>query len=463
MAALRDAGQPGDRRTSRIRNSAGLSVTAVGALVLVAAAKSSSSSTGGSLLGLGVLTTLIGAVLIGPMLAGFVIRVLGSWMPRVYGPVGMLAQRNALRNPRRTGATAAALMIGLALVAGLSVVGSSLVNSATSQMDQSVGADFIITTQGGLVVTPEVLAKAQATPGLAHVTENKFLQGTVDGTSGAPQKLEFVAASSTMLDDFAVKTVSGDLGKVYSQDGIALPNKTAVAAGLTVGSQVTVQFKNGTSTKLPLVAITTDQTVFNNGAGYVSIPTLAKSVPTLPDDVMLFAKADKGQEVAAYQSLQASLAGHPEVTVKNQTDYKKLIHDQVGQLLNMVYGLLGLAIVVAILGVVNTLALSVVERTREIGLIRAIGLSRKRLRRMIRLESIVIALFGAVLGVGLGLAWGVTAQKVMAGIGLTVLSVPVGTIVTVFIGAAFVGLLAALAPAFRASRMNVLGAIAADG
>jgi putative ABC transport system permease protein len=128
----------------------------------------------------------------------------------------------------------------------------------------------------------------------------------------------------------------------------------------------------------------------------------------------------------------------------------------------MVYGLLALAIIVAVLGVINTLALSVVERTREIGLMRAIGLSRRQLRRMIRLESVVIALFGAFLGLGLGMGWGATAQKLLALEGLNVLEIPWGTIIGVFIASAFVGLLAALIPAFRAGRMNVLNAIATE-
>jgi putative ABC transport system permease protein len=148
------------------------------------------------------------------------------------------------------------------------------------------------------------------------------------------------------------------------------------------------------------------------------------------------------------------------VQVRDQADYKKLVHDQIAVLLYLVYALLGLAIVIAVLGVVNTLALSVVERTREIGLLRAIGLGRRQLRRMIRLESVVIAVFGAVLGLGLGLVWGVCAQQVLALQGMKALAVPWTTIVAVVIGSAVVGIVAALLPALRASRMNVLAAIA---
>jgi putative ABC transport system permease protein len=331
-------------------------------------------------------------------------------------------------------------------------------------MDKSVGADYIITTNGGLVITPEVLAKAQAAPGLAHVTENKFLTATVSGTSG-DGKMQIVAASPTMTQDFDAATTAGSLSDVFSKQGIAIPAAEAKTRNATIGSTLTVTFHGGTPVKLPVLAILSDKTVFNHGDGYVSLDTLGRSLPAAaqPNDLMLFAKADKGRQDQAYQGLKDGLAPFPQVTVKSQTDYKQLIHDQVGGVLNMVYGLLGLAIVVAILGVVNTLALSVVERTREIGLIRAIGMARRKTRRMIRLESVVIALFGAALGVGLGLAWGVAAQRVLSGIGISTLAIPVTTIVAVFLGAAVVGLLAALAPAFRASRMNVLRAIAADG
>lgn len=182
----------------------------------------------------------------------------------------------------------------------------------------------------------------------------------------------------------------------------------------------------------------------------------------MPLDQLVFATAKDGQQDAAYKSLKSALHAYPQYEVRDQTDYKQALKDQIGQLLNMIYGLLALAIVVAILGVVNTLALSVVERTREIGLMRAIGLSRRQLRRMIRMESVVIALFGALLGLGLGMGWGATAQKLLALEGLKVLEIPWPTLIAVFLGSAFVGLFAALIPAFRAGRMNVLNAIATE-
>ena len=144
MAALRDAGTPADAKAGRIRATIGVLVCAIGVVCLIGAAEASKASTGGSLLGLGVLLTLVGFVIVGPLLAGVIVRAVSAVLLRLFGPVGRLAERNALRNPRRTGATASALMIGLALVAGMSVVGSSMVASANDQLDKSVGADFIL-------------------------------------------------------------------------------------------------------------------------------------------------------------------------------------------------------------------------------------------------------------------------------------------------------------------------------
>ncbi|MFD7418786.1 ABC transporter permease, partial [Kitasatospora purpeofusca] len=208
-----------------------------------------------------------------------------------------------------------------------------------------------------------------------------------------------------------------------------------------------------------------DDTNLDRGAMYTNLTTAASYVPAdrMPQNVAMFGKAEEGKEKEAYAALKSAMAEYPVYKVQNQADFKEDLKDQVGQLLNIVYGLLALAIIVAVLGVVNTLALSVVERTREIGLMRAIGLSRRQLRRMIRLESVVIALFGALLGLGLGMGWGTAAQKLLALEGLEVLEIPWPTILTVFACSALVGLFAALVPAFRAGRMNVLNAIAADG
>ncbi|MFB7733810.1 ABC transporter permease [Streptomyces sp. NPDC056112] len=465
MAALRDAGTPADGRAGTVRAVVGLVLTGAGAASLYAAANADKATQGSAWLGLGVVLTLIGLVVVGPLLVGGLVRVLSVVLLRIFGPIGRMAERNALRNPRRTGATGAALMIGLALVACLSVVGSSMVASATDQLDKTVGTDFIIQSDNGEVITPQAVKAVKDAPGLERVTEYKLVDVSLTTPDGRTSKNEMInAADPTYAQDLRTKTVEGTLADAYRSDSMSVPEGFAKKHGVKPGSKIEVGFKGGTTARLTVRAVTSDDGLIDNGAMYVSIATAAKYLPAdrMPLDLLLFATAKDGQETAAYQSLKSALHDYPQYTVRDQTDYKEELQNQIGQLLNMVYGLLALAIIVAVLGVVNTLALSVVERTREIGLMRAIGLSRRQLRRMIRLESVVIALFGALLGLGLGMGWGATAQKLLALEGLKVLEIPWGTIAGVFIGSAFVGLFAALIPAFRAGRMNVLNAIATE-
>ncbi|MFF4094748.1 ABC transporter permease [Streptomyces sp. NPDC001834] len=466
MAALRDAGTPADGRAGRGRAAIGLVLTLGGGAALYAATRTDTSGEGSLCLGVGVVLTLIGFIVIGPLLAGFVVRVLSAVLLRAFGPVGRLAERNALRNPRRTGATGAALMIGLALVACLSVVGSSLVASATDELDRSVGADFVVQSKGGSggLLVDQAVKAVESAPGIEHFTEYKVVGARLTTPDGAVEKSGLSAADPTYPEDLRRETVAGDIADAYGPDAMSVGEKYAAEHRIEVGDRITVAFTGGETAKLKVAAITSDDATVDRGAMYVNITTAARYLPAdaLPDNMLMFAKAVDGKEKEAYDALKDALATYPQYEVRNQADFKEMMEDQIGQLLNIVYGLLALAIIVAVLGVVNTLALSVVERTREIGLLRAIGLSRRQLRRMIRLESVVIAVFGALLGLGLGMGWGTAAQKLLALEGLGVLEIPWPTILTVFAGSAFVGLFAALVPAFRAGRMNVLNAIATD-
>ncbi|WP_327355540.1 ABC transporter permease [Streptomyces sp. NBC_01304] len=463
MAALRDAGTPADGRASAIRALIGLVLTGVGAAGLYLAATADKASEGSLFLGGGVVLTLIGFVVVGPVLAGGVVRVLSAVVLRIFGPVGRMAERNALRNPRRTGATGAALMIGLALVACLSVVGSSMVASATDQLDKSVGADFIV-MGGQQPIVPQAQEALRKADGIEHFTRYKEVPAKLTLPNGKTEDEGIIAADPTYTQDVRRETVAGELPAAYGKNAMSVGDDFAKREGLKVGDELSVAFAGGKTAKLKIAAVTSDDTSIDKGAMYMGIPTAESYVGAakMPPDTIMFASAVEGKEKEAYASLKKSVEKYPTVKVQDQTDFKQDLKDQIGQLLNIVYGLLALAIIVAVLGVVNTLALSVVERTREIGLLRAIGLSRRQLRRMIRLESVVIALFGALLGLGLGMAWGATAQKLLALEGLQILEIPWPTIGWVFVGSAFVGLFAALVPAFRAGRMNVLNAIATD-
>ncbi|MGA5287795.1 ABC transporter permease [Streptomyces pseudogriseolus] len=465
MAALRDAGTPADAKAGRLRAVAGLVLTGAGGFALYLAGAADRAADGSLWLGLGVVLSLIGFVVVGPVLASGMVRVLGAILLRAFGPVGRMAERNALRNPRRTGATGAALMIGLALVACLSVVGSSMVASATEELDKAVGTDFIVQDDMGALITPQAVEAVKAAPGIDRVTEYKWTEADFTTPDGETVKdTAITAADPTYATDLRVETVAGNLADAYKPDSMSVHEDFAKDHDVRIGSKIEVAFTDGTTGSLTVRAITSSEGVIDAGAMYTSIDTLATYVPAdkMPLDQLLFASAQDGQKDAAYKALKDALGEFPQYEVRDQTDYKEALKDQIGQLLNMIYGLLALAIIVAILGVVNTLALSVVERTREIGLMRAIGLSRRQLRRMIRMESVVIALFGALLGLGLGIGWGATAQQLLALEGLKVLDIPWPTITGVFIGSAFVGLFAALVPAFRAGRMNVLNAIATE-
>ncbi|MDT0341696.1 ABC transporter permease [Streptomyces litchfieldiae] len=465
MAALRDAGTPGDAAAGRVRGVLGLVLTGAGAAALVAAAGADEASDGSMYLAGGLLLTLLGAVVVGPLLASVVVRVLNAIVLRVFGSVGRMAGRNALRNPRRTGATAGALMIGLALVGSLSVVSASVVASASDQLDRSVGADFIVDTTGEQLITPEAAEAVRAVPGLAHVTDYTVVSLELTTPDGKSTDEEVIAADPTYAQDLRTPVVAGELAAAYEPDRISVGESFAEDHGLSVGEEITARFVGGDEgVRLTVAAITSEDTLFDQGAMYLSTDTARAHLPAaeMPLNSVMFITAEDGQRAAAYPALKAALEPFPQYEVSDQEDYKQQLEDEIGMLLNIVYALLALAIIVAILGVVNTLALSVIERTREIGLMRAIGLSRRQLRRMVRLESVVIALFGALLGLGLGLGWGVTAQRVLATSGFSVLEIPWPTIVTVFVGSAVVGLAAALFPAFRAGRMNVLRAIATD-
>ncbi|MFE3494282.1 ABC transporter permease [Streptomyces sp. NPDC059169] len=465
MAALRETGTPAEAGTGRVRGALGVLLTGAGAVALWTATRAGEAGDGSVWLGVGVLLSLLGFIVVGPLLAAGVVRVISLLVLRVFGPVGRMAERNALRNPRRTGATGAALMIGLALVAGLSVVGSSMVASATRELDRSVGADFVIRSNNRQPITPQAQAQVEEAPGVAHTTRYKLVKAALTAPDGATDEGQVLsAADPTYAQDLRREVVAGELAAAYGKDAMSVGNGYAERHRITVGDTMTVAFEGGTTAELRVAAITSDDASVDKGAMYIGIPTAARHLPAgkLPQNFMMFASAQDGKEKQAYAALKKALASYPQYQVLDQTDFKQDLEDQVGQLLNIVYGLLALAIIVAVLGVVNTLALSVVERTREIGLLRAIGLSRRQLRRMVRLESVVIALFGALLGLALGMGWGTAAQKLLALEGLGVLDIPWSTILTVFVGSAFVGLFAALVPAFRAGRMNVLNAIAAE-
>ncbi|MFG2515233.1 ABC transporter permease [Streptomyces sp. NPDC048584] len=463
MAALADAEIAGTGRPLRTRAVVGSVVGAVGAAALVGCVLAGGTSSAASLLGLGVVFTLVAMVIAGPLLVRPVIRVLGGAFPALFGSVGRMSQRNALRNPRRTGATAAALMVGLALVGGMSVASASMSRSFDEQIDRTLGADFVLQNANFTPFPQEVTDRVRDTEGVGVVVRQRFAPVAVTLPDG--ERIETTAAGyDDGADEVArVTYASGDTAAALADGNVAMDVDFAGEHDVRMGDTVPVEFPGGRSTELTVAALTD----MDGGSGFGMAGGLVFGIATVEEyvpggqDSALYVNAAAGTSVDRLRErLETTLEPYPQVQARDQADYKELVHDQIAVLLYLVYALLGLAIVIAVLGVVNTLALSVVERTREIGLLRAIGLGRRQLRRMIRLESVVIAVFGAVLGVGLGLVWGLCVQQVLALQGMTALAIPWGTIAAVVIGSAVVGIAAALLPALRASRMNVLEAIA---
>jgi len=463
MAALADAEVAGVGRPLRVRAVVGSIVGAIGVAALAGCAAATKTASAASLLGLGIVLTLIATVIAGPLLVRPMIRVLGGAFPALFGSVGRMSQRNALRNPRRTGATAAALMVGLALVGGMSVASASMSKSFDQQIDKTLGADFVIQNGSFVPFSKEVTDHVRATDGVGLVVRARFAPLAVRLPDG--KRVETTAAGyDSPLDEVAhIKYAQGNTTSALAAGHLAMDVGFAKDHKVRLGSVLPVEFPGGRTTQLTVGALSDQDSAggFGTQGGlFFGIATVEKYVPNGQDSTLYVNAASGTGADQLRKALDTTLKPYPQVQVRDEADYKKLVHDQIAVLLYLVYALLGLAIVIAVLGVVNTLALSVVERTREIGLLRAIGLGRRQLRRMIRLESVVIAVFGAVLGLGLGLVWGVCAQQVLALQGMKALAVPWTTIVAVVIGSAVVGIVAALLPALRASRMNVLAAIA---
>jgi putative ABC transport system permease protein len=440
------------------RTVAGLILLATAGVALAAATGRHDLIIGGALLAVGVVGSLVALVVLSPALARLAAHGPGAPYPLLFRAVGRMSQRNAVRNPRRTGATAAALMIGVALVGALAVLAASLTTSINREVASTFGADYII-TGGTQPIGADVTAKVRAVPGVAAVTRQRYALAWYNGFQIA------ISGVDTATIDRAVKTqyVTGSTTDIAS-GGLMIDQTTATLNNLTLGSAVPVRLLGGATATLHVAAISKPPAGGGKDGGVfqVSLDTLTRYAPAAQDLTLYVNIAPGTDRAAAGRRLEQSLAGYPQVRLQSQADYRRQATAQVNTVLYLLYALLALAVVIAILGVVNTLALSVIERTREIGLLRAIGGTRPQIRRLIRLESVLVAIHGALAGLGLGLAWGIAGQKVLTTYGITTLTIPWPTITVVLASAALVGFAAAILPAHRAARMNTLSAIATE-
>ncbi|MGH3496388.1 MAG: ABC transporter permease [Nocardioidaceae bacterium] len=413
-------------------------------------------SGGGALLavGLGVLAILVGVALLSPIIGRPVLQVLGVLYRRVFGTTGALAAQNAVRNPRRTAATASALMIGLTLMSAMSVFASSTNASIDKEIAKDLTADYIVSNVISSPFSPTVAKQIATVPGVGQVAAVRGTEAKVNGHKQFSEATDITSFTHM----FAFTTSSGSLSGLHGST-IALETKEAKSLKVRVGDTVSMAFPV-TTERLKVVA------TYDNIPGVATylVPfSVFDAAKLQPADMSVYVTRAPGASAAAVTAgINGVIKDLPTVTLKDQKQFADQQKAGVNQVLYLIYALLGLAIVIAILGIVNTLALSVIERTREVGLLRAVGMSRRQLRRMVRLESVAIAVLGAVLGVVMGVAFGVALQQTLASQGIAVLSIPVAQLIVFVVLAAIVGVLAAWFPSRRAARLDVLRAITTE-
>jgi putative ABC transport system permease protein len=454
MAALRDAATPDKPLT-------GLTIAGtVPALVGFAAVGAAlfgdlGDATLPTLLG-GVLLTFVGVAMLTPAISRPAVALLGrafAWsMP------GKLGRHNAARNPRRTAITAAALMVGIALVTGVSMLASSLEASLKGVVRQSLAAELIISGDVGgrssPTYDPTVIDQAKQLPGVAQAVavHTDVAQLGSDTTDVAAGDLP------AMVAIFGLKATAGQL-RTLQPGELVVDDVLATERNLVAGSTVQLTTQRGGRQPYTVVGVFQRSRLIP-GPLLLSIQDATAGFRS-PQATFGYIRLQQGADAAAVQQqVSALLKDNPEVGVRSQSDFLAQLTSQVDTAVVMLYVLLGLSILIAVLGIINTLALSILERTRELGLLRAVGMPRTHVTQMVAVESVVIATFGALLGVLVGSALGTAVVRAVPDELISVLSLPWGSIAVFLALAVIVGLAAAIIPAVRAARTDVLRAIA---
>ena len=454
IAALRDLAHDRSGR-SRRRLVIGAVVTAAGAASLLLGLLSQSDRALPAVGG-GAAVIFLGVAVLGPVIARPVSRLIGAPLPALMGMPGRLARENAIRNPKRTAATAAALMIGVSLVCFITIVAASSKASSAAQIDKAFTGDFVID------------AGSPGGPGFSHdLAERLDRLPEVKAASGVRQG--FAPIGGTPADLLAIdpatygKIVDLDLARGrledLGHDGIAVRDTVATARGWSVGDKVPVRFALTGDQQLTVAAVYRAKNVA--GDYVIGLATHEANLADRFDTQVLVAKADGVSVADARAAIEAVTAEYPTAKLQDQTEYKQAQAGQINRVVNLVYVLLALGVLIGLLGIANTLALSIFERTRELGLLRAVGMTRRQLRSMVRWESVIIALLGAFLGLVIGLFSGWAMVTAVADEGAR-LQLPAGQLAAVALIAALAGMVAAVLPARRASRLNLLAAIATE-
>ncbi len=405
--------------------------------------------------GAGAAGAVLAAVLVGPAASRPFVGVLGRAIGAPFGTIGRLARTNAVRNPRRSAATAFALTLGLMLVAIIGTLGQSFKGTVDDAVDSGITADYILsgTNQGPL--PPTVGPSVEKVPGVGEVVSFGVVQAKVED-----QPVQGFSALGGPLNDVTVMDMEDGASSALPADGMLISHRTAMTKGWERGQVLNFTSPTGEQVQVPIAGIYADNEALQP---WVVGPAVYERLvpPPARFDVTVFVKAEAGADLETLRTgLEDATAGFLTVQVKDRDQFKGQISAQIDQMLATLYAMLGLALLIAVLGIINTLALSVVERKREIGMLRAIGMVRGQVRRSIYLESVLISIFGAVVGVILGTLIGVALVRTLAAWGLGAPVIPWSLIVITLVASAVVGVLAALWPAVRAARTGPLEAIA---
>ena len=408
---------------------------------------------GGWVLGLGILVVLLGVTAVSPVISRPFLALAQAAYGRVFGTVGNLAGLNSLRHPRRTTATASALMIGLALACTMAILGDSAKASVDVAVADNFVGDYVVSSVFGEPFSPSIAGEMAKVDGVERVVRQRWGQAERDGDFFGIAGIEPTDASF-----LGIRLVHGSLDD-FTDGSVLVDQDWAEDEHLSVGDTLTLEATPRGKLPLRVAGIFEPNPVIFFDT-VTTLQTLKdQGYPPADNALVLDATSDT---VGLQARLDEVVKDLPIVTVKDQAAFADEQRAPIDQLVLMIFALLGLALVIAVLGIVNTLALSVIERTREVGLLRAIGLSRGQLRVMITLESVVIAVLGALLGVALGICFGVAMMYAVRDQGLEVISLP-WTQLAVFLAASVVvGVLAAVFPARRAGRLDVLRAIATE-
>ncbi|NCU86254.1 MAG: FtsX-like permease family protein [Actinobacteria bacterium] len=448
LAAMRETALDTVQKLTR-RVAIGLVLIVAGAIALFAAMNGASVA----ILGVGVLGVFAGVLVIGPALSKPVAVVLGKPVAKLRGVTGAMSQQNAARNPKRTARTAAPVLIGVALVTAFTALAASVKNEIRESIGSSFRGDYALSVknQGFGGIPMSVTDRIASLKEVSQATGVGFIAAKVGDES--PFVLVFNPQTSDGL--YSLNMVEGSQEGLTKNEILVEADK-ALSKNLTIGSSVQVTLVDGRSMQLKVAGTYTD--AFGNYA--VSRELFDGSTTPLFDSFVYIKTAEGVSEESARTAISAISSDLGIGTLESRDEYIDTQAAQVDQFLALIYGLLFLSVIIAIVGIIITLLLSVFERRHEIGLLRAVGMTRSQVRTMVRWESVITSLFGAVTGVILGILTGIVIVVSLNDSGFSAFTLPIGNTISILIGAFIIGVIAAVFPAWRATRTEIIASIA---